>query len=197
MTSLPPPRLKGEPGPFRKGKIDEGLQIQRAVDGARDDEPVARRMGTRAQMPLRRQSAAIFGSGRNTLASAAFNLFMRRLTMTGSDFEKSLESTKAKAHEVAGQTKDALADTGRSAVEGANSIDLSGLRDEIGKLGQAVGALAQDRASTAGKAVADAAAGAKDRAGSIEADLRPRIEQNPWAAVGLAAFAGYLFAKMI
>jgi ElaB/YqjD/DUF883 family membrane-anchored ribosome-binding protein len=116
--------------------------------------------------------------------------------MAQSDIEKSIHSTTRKGEEVAGQAKSAASDVKEAVVSGAASIDISGLRDEIAKLGQSVASLIQDQASSARDQVARSASAAQDSVKSFESEMRPRIQQNPWAAVGIACLVGFLFGKM-
>jgi hypothetical protein len=117
--------------------------------------------------------------------------------MTKSDFEKSLHSTAHKSEEIAGQAKSAAIDVKDAVVSGAASIDLSGLRDEIAKLGESLSGMVQDQATTARKQVSQSASVAQDSFASFAADVRPRIQQNPWAVVAIEGLAGWLFGKII
>ena len=116
--------------------------------------------------------------------------------MTKSDFEKSLHSTAHKSEEVASHSKSAASDVKDAVVSGVASIDFSGLRDEIAKLGQSVSGMVQDKATTVRKQVSQSSSAAQDSFAPFEADVRPRIQQNPWAAVAIAALGGWLFGKM-
>jgi ElaB/YqjD/DUF883 family membrane-anchored ribosome-binding protein len=116
--------------------------------------------------------------------------------MTRSDLERSMSATAHKGAEVAGQAKEAIGGVKDAVVAGANSIDLSGLRDEIAKLGHSLSGMAQGQAASARKQVSQSALAAQGSFASVERDVRPRIQKNPWAAVAIAGFAGWLFGKM-
>ena len=102
-----------------------------------------------------------------------------------------------------GSAKDAIG----GGVDAASAVDLSGLRDEVGKLAQQVSDLAQNELAAGRRQVVKAMGGAsdnwaqtattaQDKFAAVENAWNSPIKKNPWGAVAIAALAGLLIGKM-
>jgi ElaB/YqjD/DUF883 family membrane-anchored ribosome-binding protein len=113
------------------------------------------------------------------------------------------DTVAGKAQSALGSAKDALS----SGADAIASLDMAGLRDEVAKLSQSVSDMVNKQASstrdqlagamnTASDSMSQAASAAQDKFVSLESDMEGRIKNNPWVAVGIAAFIGVLIGKM-
>jgi ElaB/YqjD/DUF883 family membrane-anchored ribosome-binding protein len=130
--------------------------------------------------------------------------FMGQASKDGSLSRRgNLDEAAGKAQSALGSAKDALA----SGVDAAQSIDFTGLRDEIASLSKQVADLVQKQAiakrdqlsgavAAATDSVTQSASSAQDKLNSLESDVEDRIKKNPWGAVAAAALAGFVIGKI-
>jgi len=113
------------------------------------------------------------------------------------------DDVAGKAREAVGSANDAIS----KGADAISAIDFSALRDEVGRLAQMVGDLAQKRASygrdqvvgamgAASDSLVQTAASAQDKFAAVEGDVEARIKRNPWGAVAVAGLIGLLIGKM-
>jgi len=130
-------------------------------------------------------------------------------SVEGATDDKTSE-VKGAYDQIAGSAQTAWSSAKDAAKEMADSgsiPDLSGLRDDIARLTQAVSDLAQKQVassrdqvagvvSAAGDSLSQSASVAQDKFAAAEGDVEARIKRNPWGAVAVAGLVGLLIGKM-